>query len=363
MPHHPSLGLMHVHHQVLLTYVTTLTFYFHLRSLPEYVAHPEKLAAHPIIARLIKLKTGVADMENYGFSAADVLAPRRAGEDSEDEMLSDEDGLEPGELRGIMGGSDGESESLGSLEQDELDALLADEKENHAVLSPRKKAAAAAAAASASAAAKPKKVKKAKASAAAPAPLASLASFEMDDTLDDSFGEGSSSKTKKKAKLSSSAYDAEAAEGYGELTSLGASDTADKAARRKSLKFHTGQLQAKEARRGEAARQSLGGDADIPYRDRERSRTAVATAAANKAAKAAGLGGRDDMELDEEAFGEEDLRDWRDVMGAEAGLSGEIGEDAEKDEDEDYYDLVASRKRAAKKQKRDEYEAIANAER
>jgi hypothetical protein len=308
------------------------------------------------VQRLVKLKSGLATLEDLGCSA---LEP--AGEaDEEGELNSEEERWLLGDPNRLGADSDGDSESLGSLESDELDGLLADEKENVAIAPRQPKNSKAS---SATAAPKQGKEKKAKKQPKAPkpvAPLASLASIGDDDAM----GSLSASSSKRAKRSNGKAqYSDELAESFGEPTALATSDAADKAARRKSLQFYTGQISAKEARRGDAARKSLGGDSDIPYRDRERSRMVVAQTAANRAAKASSREAAD-MELDGEAFGEEDLRDWRDVMGQDVAKGASAGDGgAGQDEDEDYYDLVASRQRQAKKAKKDEYEAARDEER
>lgn len=341
-----------------MTYVTTLTFYFHLRSLPEYVSDPTRLSQHPVVQRLVKLKSGLATLEDLGCSA---LEP--AGEaEEEGDLNSEEERWLLGDPNRLGGDSDGESESLGSLESDELAGLLADEKENVAVARRQPKNGKESPATAGSKQGKEKKAKKQEKAPKAAAPLASLASIG-DDDVGGSLSASSSKRARRSGTNGKAQYSDELAESFGEPTALGASDAADKAARRKSLQFYTGQISAKEARRGDAARKSLGGDSDIPYRDRERSRMVVAQTAANRAAKASSRESAD-MELDGEAFGEEDLRDWRDVMGQDVakGVSADVGGTGQ-DEDEDYYDLVASRQRQAKKAKKDEYEAARDEER
>ncbi|KAG8775696.1 hypothetical protein FRC12_001325 [Ceratobasidium sp. 428] len=98
-PDDPSLGLMHLHHQTLLSYATTLAFYLHLQSTPsgadssDLASFPEPLAPTEakrlrtsVISRLLTLKQALATLEDLGFAAGEV------GEDDEDEF-SDEDDM------------------------------------------------------------------------------------------------------------------------------------------------------------------------------------------------------------------------------------------------------------------------------
>ncbi|KAL2878264.1 something about silencing protein 10 [Colletotrichum sp. CLE4] len=101
---------------------------------------------------------------------------------------------------------------------------------------------------------------------------ASLA--DLDDLLKQS--KKSSSKTKK-AKAAAAAAAAAAEEGdnsdFGEEEVLDARTAADKAARKKSLRFYTSQIVQKANKRADAGA-AAGGDVDIPYRERLRDRQA-----------------------------------------------------------------------------------------
>ncbi|KAG8773034.1 hypothetical protein FRC12_002764, partial [Ceratobasidium sp. 428] len=98
-PDDPSLGLMHLHHQTLLSYATTLAFYLHLQSTPssadssDLASLPEPLAPTEakrlrasVISRLLTLKQALATLEDLGFAAGE------GGEDDENEF-SDEDDM------------------------------------------------------------------------------------------------------------------------------------------------------------------------------------------------------------------------------------------------------------------------------
>ena len=57
-PNHARLEVLHVHYQTLATYITTMTFYFHLRASPEFANDPAKLRTHPVMQRMMRLKLG-----------------------------------------------------------------------------------------------------------------------------------------------------------------------------------------------------------------------------------------------------------------------------------------------------------------
>ena len=110
---------------------------------------------------------------------------------------------------------------------------------------------------------------------------------------------------------------------FGEEAPLTAHEAAEKAKRKKSLRFYTSQIAQKANKRGAAGR-NAGGDDDIPYRERLRDRQARLNAEAERrgqhnASTKANLGGESD---------DEDVRQAREIR--DKG-------------DNEYYDLIASR--------------------
>ncbi|CAD6926333.1 unnamed protein product, partial [Tilletia caries] len=216
----------------------------------------------------------------------------------------DEDRLAP-----IFRGEDGNS----TFDLGELDDLLADEKENwalsvledppsilaHPATSPKPKSKKSKKAAAAAAAVAPKKAKKQE---LIRGPLA-----ELDDlVLSDASAPASTKRKTGGNKKALTLTDAEAAEALGELTSLSAAEKAEKQARKRSLRFYTGQIASRDpyapssssgmasggggkliVLRG-SGKGAQSGDADIPYTDRDRSRRAVEAAAEAKRARANG---------------------------------------------------------------------------
>ena len=124
---------------------------------------------------------------------------------------------------------------------------------------------------------------------------------------------------------------------FGDQTSLTPHEAAQKAARKKSLRFYTSQIAQKSNKRGAAGRDA-GGDADIPYRERLKDRQARLNAEAEKRGKKP----KESSSKGDPLGGPSDEEDYATAMELRKGGGG--GE-------EDYYDLVASRsaeKKAAK---------------
>ncbi|OHE94584.1 Sas10 domain-containing protein [Colletotrichum orchidophilum] len=139
-----------------------------------------------------------------------------------------------------------------------------------------------------------------------------------------------SSKKAKKAAAAKAAVD----EGgdnsdFGEEEALDARTAADKAARKKSLRFYTSQIVQKANKRADAGA-AAGGDVDIPYRERLRDRQARL----NREAESRG-----------QKFGA-DLGDNGDSDGDDAQTAAALREEG----DDEYYDMVSA---SSKKKKAD----------
>ena len=133
----------------------------------------------------------------------------------------------------------------------------------------------------------------------------------------------------------------------GEQSALTAQEAAEKAKRKKSLRFYTSQIAQKSNKR-DAAGRDAGGDADLPYRERFRDRQFRLNAEAEargKKPKENGKGG-DDL------GGSSDDEDRR--------AAKELRDDVDSD---DYYDVVSSRAAAKKSSKAALAAAHAQAER
>ncbi|KAF9267523.1 hypothetical protein L218DRAFT_978073 [Marasmius fiardii PR-910] len=326
-PTSDSLGIVHLHYQTLLTYATTLAFYLYLRSERQYALKPELLNSHPVMKRLVVLKQSLVTLEDLVFTV-------EGSEDNED--LYDEDEEEESDLE------EGEEEGM-DYEEMLRDAKLLwqneygeeDDDDEFLPLSSKSK----------------RKDRKAKSKTFIPT---------ADDDLDSDVGASLSvpEPPKKKRKIlngtTSTATTITKPEfdliepvfstseppssrvgntgvdisAYGDPTSLHTSDSLDKSQRKKGLRFHTSRIESTSAKREGARNQAMGGDDDVPYRERSKRILTVAK----------GKGKRDlGMDLDDK---EPDSRP----------------QDAIEEGEDGYYDLVAKASKERKVKKREEYE-------
>ncbi|OAQ97557.1 hypothetical protein LLEC1_06491 [Akanthomyces lecanii] len=128
---------------------------------------------------------------------------------------------------------------------------------------------------------------------------------------------------------------------FGEEDALDARTAADKAARKKTLKFYTSQIAQKANRRAGAGRDA-GGDMDIPHRERLRDRQARLLAAAEKRGKRDSKHGAD---LGDDSGDDDDAAAAKAVRG----------------EEDDYYDMVAHKAKDKREDKAARYAAYAAA--
>ncbi|PSN59731.1 hypothetical protein BS50DRAFT_605052 [Corynespora cassiicola Philippines] len=123
---------------------------------------------------------------------------------------------------------------------------------------------------------------------------------------------------------------------FGEETELTAHELAEKARKKKSLRFYTSQI-AQKANKRDAAGKDYGGDVDIPHRERLKDRQARLQAEAEKRGQKDNAPGV--------------------ALGDDAGSSGDE-DDAQPrgnsyEDDDGYYDMVAARGQAKKQAKLD----------
>ncbi|KAI9819967.1 MAG: hypothetical protein M1827_006537 [Pycnora praestabilis] len=133
---------------------------------------------------------------------------------------------------------------------------------------------------------------------------------------------------------------------FGEETHLTPHEAAEKARKKKSLRFYTSQIAQKSNKR-DAAGRDAGGDADLPYRERLRDRQARLNADAERRGK----NRRDAGGTGHDLGGESDEEDRRQAR--------ELREDA--GSEEDYYDLVTARSKKRNTEKAGLAEAYAQA--
>lgn len=131
---------------------------------------------------------------------------------------------------------------------------------------------------------------------------------------------------------------------FGEETLMTAHELAEKARKKKSLRFYTSQI-AQKANKRDAAGKDYGGDADIPYRERLKDRQARLQAEAEKRGqhKDAGPG---------VALGE---------GNSDSGDESPPPRNEDYEDEEGYYDMIAARSSAKKQGKSDRAAAYAEA--
>ncbi|KIP02899.1 hypothetical protein PHLGIDRAFT_32022 [Phlebiopsis gigantea 11061_1 CR5-6] len=302
-----SSGMIHLYYQALLQYATTLAFYLYLRASEKYAQRPELLCAHPVMSRLLTFKQSIATLEDLGVGVED-----EDDDDLDESELEDEDELGLAELQSLL------------ADMDELTAI--DKQSPVAKARKEKKKAISTVAAEEP----PKKRRK---TAPGAGPTAAVPKFDLEEP-------DFPTKPRASARATRSA-DGDA---YGELTVLQAADAQDKAAKKKSLRFHTAKIESASARR-ERARANAGGDDDIPWKERKKEREVRAK---KEAEKTRGMGGADLDDEEPELLPESGKKRRRD----------EEGSGSEDDADpEGYYDLVRRQSKENKQQKKDEYEA------
>ena len=232
------------------------------------------------------------------------------------------------------------------LEDGELDGLLADANDSdEEAPKKKKKSKSEKSGKKDNEAKKEKKDKKKKKSKTAEVSEIDLASLEEDQPTTNGHAFApleepafASAKKSKKSERTSNSDDI-----LGDPTALNDADATDKERRKRSLQFHTSKIASTSARRTAARNQRLGGDEDIPYKDRQAARDA----ALRKNSQAA-VG----EDLDGSEWTEKDKKRAREVRDEEAGSDGSDGDD--------YYDLVKRRKtekKEAKEAAHEEYQA------
>ncbi|KAF2019083.1 hypothetical protein BU24DRAFT_341440 [Aaosphaeria arxii CBS 175.79] len=160
-------------------------------------------------------------------------------------------------------------------------------------------------------------------------------------TLTDKSAQRKAAKQKKTQQPMLNLLDADDSD-FGEETALDPYDLAEKARKKKSLRFYTSQI-AQKANKRDAAGKDYGGDADVPHRERLKDRQARLQAQAEKR-------GQDTANAPGVTLGEGgESSDDEDARGGPAS-----GED-------EYYDMVAARSKAKKAAKTDLAAAMAEA--
>jgi U3 small nucleolar RNA-associated protein 3 len=310
--------------EALLQYATTLAFYLYLRASEKYAQRPDLLRSHPIMSRLLTFKQSISTLEDLGVGD---------DEGDEDEDVSELDG-EDDEL--------GLGKKIRGITAEELQTLLADMEQLSAASRPsadepslgaehakQKKPKA-----MAPVAAPPPKKKRKTASGADPSGVSTLPVFDLEEPEFPARTKRTASRTGEDA----------GGDAFGELSALQSADAQDKAARKKSLRFHTAKIESASARR-DRARTNAGGDDDIPWKERKKEKELRNK---KELEKIRGMGGAD---LDDEE------PEPRQESGKKRRRDEEEGSGSEGEGAEGYYDLVKRKSKEKKEQKKAEYEA------
>jgi len=290
--------------EALLSYSTTLAFYLHLRSSAKYSQRPALLQSHPILQRLLTLKQSLQTLEDLDFADSD--------SDSEDYDESELSSMNTDEIM-----ADGEMlwdrDNSTDLEANELAELLEDAEQPVEELEPVTRKP-------------PKKKRK------------TLETEDKQDTnVNPVFDLMEPEFTSSKSSSSRHQQIEDAADAFGEATTLHSVDAADKTARKKSLRFHTSKIESASARRQGARSQAVGGDDDIPYRERKKEKDSrLVKEAAIRAKNQVGV------PLDDEE--------------PQAGHKRSREDDDGEDSPDDYYELVKKKSQEQKLKKKTEYE-------
>ena len=124
---------------------------------------------------------------------------------------------------------------------------------------------------------------------------------------------------------------------FGDEVALTAQEAAEKAQRKKGLRFYTSQLAQKHNKR-DAASRDAGGDADLPYKERLKDRQA-------RLMREAAKRGGEEAQLEQRLDYQDDDEDEEDT----ARVAREVRDDA--DNSDDYYQTISSKSKAKKADK------------
>ncbi|KAG2100395.1 Sas10 C-terminal domain-containing protein [Suillus discolor] len=305
--------------EALLTYATTLAFYLHLRSSDKYAGRPLLLRQHPVLNRLLTLKQSLIMLENLGVGTDS----QEEDDEDEDEDIYDEPGSDLWSILMAKG-----------LESNELTDLLMDVEK------------------------KPGKASKKEMIEANPPKKKRKTSDDKNgqpifDLVEPDFEVASTSAKKRSAPADIGSTDA-----FGEATFLQHADATDKQARKKSLRFHVSRIESATARRQNARVNAVGGDDDIPYRERRKEKEQRMEKERQRKAGTLGMGGDDLDGVDPEI-----------TDASNRGKKRRRDVDVEDDDDSDtaaahgYYELVKRQAADKKSNKKMDYEEVRAAER
>ncbi|PVG00257.1 hypothetical protein CPB86DRAFT_701576 [Serendipita vermifera] len=336
-----AAGMLQLYHQTLLTYGTTLAFYFYLRATPKYATNPKLLQSHPVMSRLLTLKQAMSSLERLDFGPNSDTDDLDDEEDDEDEDEEDNDELD--EAEEVYGpGIKSPWGSISYLTNDDLKDWLRVAEADKDSDPPDSSIGKETLFNGTSKKSKHDKDRKGK---------------EKRDAIQDQIAQESKKRKKKKGPK----FDLEEPEfiphskksvgntkhimpsssvsAFGEQTSLNHIDSQDKSVRKKSLQFHTSRIENTSAKRIKARGVAMGGDEDIPYRERDKERELRLHRESSKRQAMLGQGGEDLEDISHNKL----KRPREDEESMEMEVDG-------------YYDLVKRQKREIKEEKKFKYD-------
>lgn len=289
----PAQSLEVVKHWILGCYVASLASYFAILTSPARDAGAPTVSLSPVELRDHEVMETLVSCREAWQKVRD-LKPAKATSE-EPEMVSAEDGISMGE------------EEIKPVKKSKLAAKADAERK--------------------------KKKKKAEKERLAKAK-------EVEESLADLSTLLEQPKKAKKAKAVTQTQEDDDHSDFGEEEALDARTAADKAAKKKSLRFYTSQIVQKASKRADAGRDA-GGDADIPYRERMRDRMIRLNAEAEKR-------------------GKKESKHGTELGGDDSSGDEAVAKEVRGDED-DYYDMIAHRTKSKKDDKAARKEALAAA--
>lgn len=252
-----------------MAYASLISFYLYLRATPKYMAQPQLLRSHPIMKQMLTLKQGLNTIETLDMDS-----------DSESEEY---DFIMPGET--VILSKEDEEYYLGKCAEFEALGLNLDNLSLPEIVIDRYRAQTAALGTKQKVSnqqGQPKKKRK----IGGPKEPQAVPLFDLVEPDESTFR---SSKIPMPLAAWGILDQSDAMDTFGEATSLQHADALDKNARKKSLRFHTSKIESGSARR-RGARSAMGGDDDIPYRERKKQRE---ERTAKEVERLAGRGGED----------------------------------------------------------------------
>ena len=329
------------------------------------------MKSHPVLERLLTLKQSLSTLEDLDFdmsdsqSGGDGVLEDDFDESDEDLELDDE---EDEEVFDLFNRTKGGKKKKPRLEFNELQELLKDAETDISDLTPSVNGAT-------SSGRKRKKTSNESRSfnqeEAIPEPPKKKQKTDKDkdskkpkprtpvfDLIEPEF-EYSASKPVPASSVS------DVADSFGEQTVLQSFDAADKKARKKSLRFHTSKIEGAVTRRDKGVKNLMGGDDDIPYKERKKQKEI--REAKENAKKRRGLGGDDLSDEDPEVDMDVDFAGFDgNVGGSKSGKEKSRNDPGEEYGDVDpgeYYSLIERSAKEKKEKKKAEYDAVKAAER